>query len=65
MVENTIYRYKTIIGRHMTSRTMAGQRIEVQLACKALNTMSRLVPSRGSSNHLSPNHLADCAVGLA
>jgi hypothetical protein len=42
MVENAIYRYKTIIGRGMRSRTLAGQRVEVQLACKALNTMSRL-----------------------
>ena len=42
MVENTIYRYKTIIGRAMTSRTLVGQRVEVQLACKVLNTMTRL-----------------------
>jgi hypothetical protein len=42
MVENTIYRYKTIIGRSMRSRTFAGQRVEVHLACKILNTMTRL-----------------------
>ena len=42
MVENTIYRYKTIIGRAMTSRTLVGQRVEVQLACRVLNTMNRL-----------------------
>ena len=42
MVENAIYRYKTIIGRGMRSRTLAGQRVEVQLACKILNTMTRL-----------------------
>lgn len=42
MVENTVYRYKTIIGRSMRSRTIAGQRVEVQLASKTLNTMARL-----------------------
>jgi hypothetical protein len=42
MVENAIYRYKTIIGRGMRSRTLAGQRVEVQLACRVLNTMTRL-----------------------
>ena len=42
MVENTIYRYKTIIGRRMASRTLMGQRVEVQLACRVLNTMTRL-----------------------
>ena len=42
MVENTIYRYKTIIGRAMTSRTLVGQRVEVRLACRVLNTMTRL-----------------------
>ncbi len=39
MVENAIYRYTTIIGRGMRSRTLAGQRVEVQLACRVLNTM--------------------------
>ena len=42
MAENAIYRYKTIIGRGMRSRTLAGQRVEVQLACRILNTMTRL-----------------------
>ena len=42
LVENTMYRYKTIIGRSMRSRTFAGQRSEVQLASKVLNTMTRL-----------------------
>ena len=41
LVENTMYRYKTIIGRSMSSRTFAGQRIEVQLASQILNTMTR------------------------
>ncbi len=42
MVENTVFRYKTMIGRGMRSRTFDGQRVEVQLACKILNTMTRL-----------------------
>jgi len=42
MVENTMYRYKTIIGRSMRSRTFDGQRIEVQLASKILNRMTLL-----------------------
>ena len=42
MVENTMYRYKTIIGRSMRSRTLDGQRVEVQLASKVLNTMTLL-----------------------
>jgi hypothetical protein len=42
MVENAMYRYKTIIGRSMRSRTLAGQRVEVQLSSEILNTMNRL-----------------------
>ena len=42
MVENTMYRYKTIIGRNMRSRTLDGQRVEAQLASKILNTMTLL-----------------------
>jgi IS5 family transposase len=42
MAENTVFRYKTIIGRSMRSRTFDGQRVEVQLACKVLNTMTCL-----------------------
>ena len=42
MVENTMYRYKTIIGRSMRSRTMGGQRKEVFLACGILNRMTQL-----------------------
>jgi alkanesulfonate monooxygenase SsuD/methylene tetrahydromethanopterin reductase-like flavin-dependent oxidoreductase (luciferase family) len=42
MAENTVFRYKTIIGRSMRSRTLAGQRVKVQLASKILNTMTRL-----------------------
>lgn len=42
MAENTVFRYKTIIGRNMRSRTFDGQRVEVQLASKVLNTMTCL-----------------------
>ena len=42
MAENAVYRYKTIIGPGMRSRTLEGQRVEVQLACRILNTMTRL-----------------------
>ena len=42
LVENTMYRYKTVIGRRMGSRTIAGQRAEVQLASGILNTMTSL-----------------------
>ncbi len=42
MVENTVFRYKTIIGRSLRSRTFDGQRVEVRLASKILNTMTLL-----------------------
>jgi len=42
MVENTMYRYKTVMGRRMGSRTFDGQLVEVQLASKILNTMTCL-----------------------
>ncbi len=42
LVENTVFQYKTIIGRSMRSRTFDGQRVEVQLASKILNTMTLL-----------------------
>jgi len=42
MVENTMYRYKTIIGRSMRSRTFDGHRVEVQLASRILNTLTYL-----------------------
>ena len=42
LVENTMYRYKTIIGRSMRSRSFDGQRVEVRLASKILNTMTQL-----------------------
>jgi hypothetical protein len=42
LVENTVFRYKTIIGRRMRSRTFDGQRVEVQLASRILNRMTHL-----------------------
>jgi IS5 family transposase len=42
MAENTVFRYKTMIGRSMRTRTFDGQRVEVQIACKVLNAMTRL-----------------------
>ena len=42
MVKNAIYRYKTIIGRGMWSRTLPGQRMEMRIACKILNTITSL-----------------------
>jgi len=34
--------HRTIMGRRMRSRTMAGQRMEVLLACRILNRMTQL-----------------------
>ena len=42
MVENTVYRYKIIIGREMRARSLAGQRVEARIGCKIINTMTRL-----------------------
>jgi hypothetical protein len=42
MVENTIYRYKSIIGPTMRSRTLQGQRVEARLGCRILNRMTAL-----------------------
>jgi hypothetical protein len=40
MVENTVYRYKTILGRDMRSLCLDGQRVEVQIGCKVLNRIA-------------------------
>ena len=42
MVENTVYRYKTVLDRDMRSRCRKGQRVEVQIGCKILNRMALL-----------------------
>jgi hypothetical protein len=36
LVENTVYRYKTIIGPAMRSRTLPGQRVEARVGCVQL-----------------------------
>jgi hypothetical protein len=42
LVENAIYRYKTIIGRRMRARDHSAQKTEAALGCKILNRMSQL-----------------------
>ena len=42
LVENTIFRYKSIIGRTMRSRTLQGQRVEARVGCRTLNAMTAL-----------------------
>ena len=42
LVETAIYRYKTIIGRRLRSRTMASQGTEISIACAILNNMAQL-----------------------
>ncbi len=42
LVENTIYRYKLLIGPTMRSRTLQGQRVEARVGCRILNTMAGL-----------------------
>ena len=42
LVENAVFRYKSILGRRMRSRSLPNQRVEVQLASKILNTMTSL-----------------------
>lgn len=42
LVENAMYRYKTIIGRHMRARHYRAQKTEAALGCKILNRMSQL-----------------------
>jgi hypothetical protein len=41
-VENVVHRYKAILGREMTARTLAGQRVEARIGCRILNTMAGL-----------------------
>jgi hypothetical protein len=42
LVENAVFRYKTILGHRMRSRSLGSQRVEVKLACRILNRMARL-----------------------
>ena len=40
LVENAVFRYKTILGQRMRCRSLDNQQVEVRLACKILNTMT-------------------------
>ena len=42
LVENTVFRYKSILGGHMRARSPAGQRLEARLGCRILNAMAQL-----------------------
>lgn len=42
LVENTMFRYKAIIGPSMRARTLAGQRVEARLGAAILNRMTGL-----------------------
>ena len=42
LVETAVFRYKSILGQRMRSRSLPSQRKEVQLAAKILNTMTSL-----------------------
>ncbi len=41
-VENTFFRYKTILGGRLRARTPAGQVVEARVACNILNQMTAL-----------------------
>src|SRR5262249_3580864 len=42
LLETAMYRYKTIIGRRLHTRTLPNQRTEAKIACNVLNRMTRL-----------------------
>jgi hypothetical protein len=42
LIETSIYRYKTIIGRRLCARSLPNQRTETKIGCNALNRMTRL-----------------------
>jgi hypothetical protein len=42
LVETAMFRYKTIIGERLYSRSLSRQKIETKIACHILNTMSAL-----------------------
>jgi len=44
VVENAIYRFKTVIGRSLRGRLMETQDTETRVGCKILNIMKRLRP---------------------
>jgi transposase len=42
LVETTMFRYKTVIGRRLHARTLPNQRTEAKIGCNALNRMTGL-----------------------
>lgn len=42
LVENTFYRFKTIIGRKLQSRDFENQKKEIEIGCKILNKMIQI-----------------------
>jgi transposase len=42
LVETAMYRYKTIIGRRLTARSLPNQRTEAKIGCNVLNRMTGL-----------------------
>ena len=42
LVETTMFRYKTVIGRRLRARILPNQRIEAKIGCNVLNRMTGL-----------------------
>ena len=51
LVETAMFRYKTLIGRRLRARGLAGQKAEARMGCAAINRMTRL--GRPSSSRLA------------
>jgi hypothetical protein len=48
-VENVFHRYKSVLGREMRSRTLAGQRVEARIGAKILNRMAEGAADKAAS----------------
>jgi hypothetical protein len=42
LVETTMFRYKTVVGRRLHARALPKQRIEAKVGCNVLNRMTGL-----------------------
>jgi transposase len=42
LVETAMFRYKTLIGRHLRARSLTGQKAEARMGCAVINRMTRL-----------------------
>jgi hypothetical protein len=42
LIETAMFRYKTIIGRRLHTRTLPNQRTEAKIGCNVLNRMTAL-----------------------